>query len=65
MLYGGGTVLLLAFGLEWAQQQIPGRYGDITTLILAALGWGSSWLFATLSRDPLHQSTRPLTTPTC
>lgn len=49
MLYGGGILLLMVFGLEWAQQQIPGRYGDITTLILAALGWTIPWLSVNVS----------------
>ncbi len=53
MLYGGGILLLIVFGSEWTQKQVPGRYGDITTLILAAVGWGSSWLFAMLGhREP-------------
>ena len=52
MLYGGGTLLLLVFGLEWAQQQVPGRYGDITTVILAAVGWTSPWLWASMGRIP-------------
>jgi len=48
MLYGGGIILLVVFGLEWSQQQVPGRYGDITTVLLATLGWSSGWLFATV-----------------
>jgi len=52
MLYGGGTVLLAVFGLEWAQTQVPGRYGDITTLILATLGWIIPWLWVSGSWIP-------------
>lgn len=52
MLYGGGIFLLLVFGLEWAQTQVPGRYGDITTVILAAVGWTIPWLWASIGESP-------------
>ena len=32
-------------GLEWAQRVIPGRYPDITSVLLASVGWGLPWLF--------------------
>ncbi len=57
MLYGGAILLIAVFGLEWSQQQIPGRYGDITTPILAVLGWGSGWLLSLLqTRKPEQAS---------
>ena len=48
-----GTMLglLLAvsvFALEWAQQQIPGRYPDVTSVLLAVIGWTVPWLFVDL-----------------
>jgi hypothetical protein len=45
MIYGGGALLLIVFALEWLQQQVPGRYADITTVILAAIGWTAPWLW--------------------
>lgn len=36
---GGFLVAALTFGLEWHQQSIPGRYGDVTTILLALGGW--------------------------
>ncbi len=45
MIYGGGALLLVVFALEWLQQQVPGRYADITTVILAAIGWTAPWLW--------------------
>ena len=43
--FGGGiAVALLAFALEWMQQSIPGRFADITDVLLAELGWMLPWL---------------------
>jgi len=39
----GVAIALMAFALEWGQQSIPGRHGDVTTMILALLGWGIAW----------------------
>lgn len=36
---GGLLVLALVFQLEWMQQSLPGRYGDITQVLLAVCGW--------------------------
>ncbi|QBE63623.1 VanZ family protein [Pseudoduganella lutea] len=40
-----GTVLLAlaVFLLEWLQQSVPGRYGDITQVVLACVGWVIPW----------------------
>jgi VanZ family protein len=32
-----------AFALEWGQQFVPGRHGDITTVLLALAGWLIAW----------------------
>ncbi len=41
----GATLLLpLVFGLELIQRRVPGRYGDVTTVILALAAWlMASW----------------------
>ncbi|MDQ1830164.1 VanZ family protein [Massilia scottii] len=43
-----GTVLIAAvvFWLEWSQQELPGRFGDITQVLLACAGWVIPWTFA-------------------
>lgn len=41
---GGVAVALLAFALEWMQQSIPGRFADITDVMLAVIGWLVPWL---------------------
>ena len=40
---GGAGLGALAFGLEWYQQFLPGRIGDITTAMLMILTWGVCW----------------------
>jgi hypothetical protein len=40
----GTAVLALGmFVLEWLQQSLPGRYGDITQVVLACVGWVVPW----------------------
>lgn len=43
-----GALLVAAFALllEWRQQSIPGRFADVTDVLLALLGWLLPWLFA-------------------
>jgi VanZ family protein len=43
-LLGTGLVGIAVFGLEYAQQSIPGRVGDITVPLIAAMAWFASWL---------------------
>jgi VanZ family protein len=40
-----GAVLVTAavFALEWGQQWLPGRYGDITQVLLCLAGWIIPW----------------------
>lgn len=40
---GGVVLTLLSLGLEYAQQFIPGRVGDVTTAVIAALAWALAW----------------------
>lgn len=49
---GGLLVLAYAFGLEWVQQQVPGRYPDVTDAVLAAAAWALPWLHPELRREP-------------
>lgn len=43
--FGGSVIVaLLAFSLEWMQQSIPGRFADMTDVLLAVLGWLLPWL---------------------
>lgn len=44
-LAGGGLVIAVVFALEWWQQALPGRYGDITQVMLAWAGWMMPWTF--------------------
>ncbi len=43
---GGLAVITLTFALEWIQQSIPGRFADITDVMLALLGWSIPWLLS-------------------
>lgn len=42
----GGALLLAAtaFALEWHQRELPGRVGDITTVLLMVGAWTAVWL---------------------
>lgn len=42
----GGGLAFIVFILECAQRQIPGRYPDMTTVLLAVMGWSLPWLFS-------------------
>lgn len=44
-LAGGALVSVAVFGLEWWQQALPGRHGDITQVMLAWAGWMLPWTF--------------------
>ena len=43
MAGGAVAVTSLVCLLEWRQTYIPGRFGDVTTILLAAIGWLASW----------------------
>jgi VanZ family protein len=42
-LFGGMIILGALFALEWWQQYLPGRYGDITQVALGLAGWIVPW----------------------
>jgi VanZ family protein len=44
VFWGGGLACIVLL-LEVAQKQIPGRYPDITIVLLAVVGWSLPWLF--------------------
>lgn len=44
MSAGGALVISLTFALEWMQQAIPGRFADVTDVILAGVGWLLPWM---------------------
>jgi len=60
MLAGGLAIALLAFALEWMQQSIPGRFADITDVLLAWLGWTLPWLLGDARGRPTPPEITPL-----
>ncbi len=50
-IFGGVGIFLLLFVLEWRQQYIPGRYPDITDVLLPLVGWLLSWLYGAARRE--------------
>lgn len=53
-LLGGVLVGAAMFALEWMQQDLPGRYGDITQVLVAVLGWGVPWMFGYVDYAPVR-----------
>jgi hypothetical protein len=47
-LLGGLFLVSIVAVLEWTQQFIPGRYPDITQVLLAVVGWVFPWLYINL-----------------
>lgn len=45
---GSALMVSFTFGLEWMQQSIPGRFADVTDVVLAFSGWLTPWLYADL-----------------
>jgi hypothetical protein len=43
MMVGAVLVAAAVFALEWQQQWLPGRYGDITQVLLCLVGWTIPW----------------------
>lgn len=46
VVIGSAAIAALVFWLEWSQQGLPGRFGDITQVLLACAGWIIPWTFA-------------------
>jgi VanZ family protein len=47
----GFLLMLLVFALEWNQQFVPGRYGDITPVLLIGATWALTWIAMRQDRD--------------
>jgi VanZ family protein len=56
MIYLGIVMLGLVFALEWAQTGIEGRYGDVTTVLLAAAGWFVPWIYIFITQPAPAQT---------
>ncbi len=58
LLWGSVFLIIFVFGLEWSQQYIPGRYSDITDVVIAF----STWLvFITSTNEYQSQAEKPIT----
>jgi VanZ family protein len=51
-LVGGMLLLATMLALEWLQQRIPGRHGDITQVAMVCAGWALVWMVRSRSRLP-------------
>ncbi len=49
---GAAALAVLTFALEWNQQFLPGRYGDITTVCIVAGVWLAYWAVPLDKRAP-------------
>lgn len=61
---GSLLVLALVFQLEWMQQDLAGRYGDITQVLLALGGWLLPWSFRGADFAVRERPRRPAPTET-
>ncbi len=62
----GGAVMvaLTLFVLEFAQQSIPGRVGDATTVLVGMVAWlAAVWLLQSPSSEPASPDTEPAPAP--
>ena len=57
-LLGALVVCATVFVLEWMQLDLPGRYGDITQVLLAVAGWCVPWMFGYADYDTVRASQR-------
>ena len=51
-LVGGMLLMATMLSLEWLQQRIPGRHGDITQVAMVCAGWVLPWTVRSRSRPP-------------
>jgi VanZ family protein len=58
MIYLGAALLGLTFAFERLQTGIEGRYGDITTVLVAALAWIVPWVYLFVSQPAPTPSRR-------
>lgn len=57
--FGGLAILAVIFFEEWYQQFVPGRYGDVTQVMLGFTGWVLPWCVANKEGDEQEQVDRP------
>jgi VanZ family protein len=55
---GGVGLMLLVFTLEWNQQFLPGRVGDITPVLLIVATWAFCWMAMGSARSGVSVSAR-------
>lgn len=58
---GAVLLVLVLFVLEWLQQSVPGRYGDITQVVLALVGWIVPWCVRAQEAGPGRRRQRAAT----
>ncbi len=51
-LVGGFVIAVVVFGIEWAQQSIPGRFADTTDVLVATVGWFAAWRIMSSRHSP-------------
>lgn len=56
MALAGLAIVAIVFITEWAQQYIPGRYPDITDVILALMGWCTAMLYPNIFKSTVPQA---------
>ncbi len=60
-ILAGLPLFILVFVMEWVQQGIPGRYPDITAVLLAVIGWTTPRLFIGIPIEKIRSgSLQPL-----
>ena len=42
---GAILIAITTLVVEWLQQSLPGRYPDITDVVIATLGWSLPWVY--------------------
>jgi VanZ family protein len=58
MWAGANAVGCYVFCLEWAQRFVPGRYGDITTVLIAVAAWLGTWITVAAMNERLAENSR-------
>ena len=52
-IFGGIAAALILFILEWFQQFLEGRYGDISQVLIALAGWFTPWRLASSKKGSI------------
>jgi len=53
-----GGIAAFAFAFEWSQQYLPGRYGEVSDVLVAALAWLAAWSASGASTRPAGEAAR-------